>query len=173
MSDEVTPQAAAKKTLDVVEIQRLLPHRYPFLMIDRVLDMTPGQKIVAVKNVTVNEEFFNGHFPGRPIMPGVLQIEAMAQAGAILMLSDMAHRESKLIVFTGIEKAKFRRQIVPGDQLRFEVQVLQFRRMVIRMEGAAYVGDQLACEATFSAAMVDLPKPGANQAAVDANDIGS
>jgi 3-hydroxyacyl-[acyl-carrier-protein] dehydratase len=166
-------QPAAKKTLTVTEIQAILPHRYPFLMIDRVIDITPMQKIVAIKNLTANEEFFNGHFPGHPIMPGVLQVEAMAQAGAVLMLTQVENREGKLMVFTGIEKAKFRRQVVPGDQLRIEVQVVQYRRGMVRMDGAAYVEDKLACEATFSAALVDTGKSSAPPAANEANDIGS
>lgn len=144
-----------KTEMDVTGIQRILPHRYPFLLIDRVLEITPRERIVAIKNVSVNEPFFNGHFPGFPIMPGVLQIEAIAQAGGALLLTEVPDRESKLIVFTGIEKAKFRRAVVPGDQLRIEVKVLQWRRTMVRMEGAAYVDGKLACEATVSCAMTD------------------
>src|SRR5688572_7535237 len=117
----------AAQGLDIVEIMALLPHRYPFLLIDRVLELTRRQRIVAIKNVTVNEPFFPGHFPGVPVMPGVLMVEAVAQAGAILLLLDVADREDKLLLFTGIERAKFRRQVTPGDQLRIEVEVLAFR----------------------------------------------
>ena len=113
-------------TLDIQDILGLLPHRYPFLLIDRVIEFERAKRLVAIKNVTVNEPFFQGHFPGYPIMPGVLVIEAMAQAGAIVMLSELPDRETKLAVFTGIDKAKFRRQVVPGDQLRIEVEVLAF-----------------------------------------------
>lgn len=141
--------------MDVTEIQRILPHRYPFLLIDRVLEIVPRERIVAIKNVSVNEDFFNGHFPGFPIMPGVLQIEAMAQAGGALLLSEVPNRDSKLIVFRAIENAKFRRAVVPGDQLRIEVKVLQWRQSVVRMQGTASVDGQIACEATISCAMTD------------------
>src|ERR1700684_3545589 len=114
-------------TFTIQEIMDFLPHRYPFLLIDRIVEFERTKRVVAIKNVTMNEQFFLGHFPGAPIMPGVLVIEAMAQAGAVLMLSEMEDRESKLAVFTGIEKAKFRRQVTPGDQLRIEVKVLAFK----------------------------------------------
>lgn len=161
MSDTVTtpePRSAGPTTLDVNEIQRILPHRYPFLLIDRVVDRTPKQRIVALKNVTINEAFFQGHFPGYPIMPGVLIIEALAQAGGTLLLVEVEDRASKLMVFSGIEKAKFRRPVVPGDQLRLEVEVLQWRRNAVRMEGKAYVGDKVAAEAVISCRMVDLAR---------------
>src|SRR5512146_1027734 len=117
MSTETTaPTLEGKTTLDITEIQRILPHRYPFLLIDRVVDMTRKERIVALKNVTVNEPFFTGHFPGFPIMPGVLMVEAIAQAGGALLLTEVPDRESRLMVFTGIEKARFRRPVVPGDQ---------------------------------------------------------
>jgi 3-hydroxyacyl-[acyl-carrier-protein] dehydratase len=143
---------------DVNDIQRILPHRYPFLLIDRVVDRTPRQRIVALKNVTINEAFFQGHFPGYPIMPGVLIIEALAQAGGTLLLTEVEDRASKLVVFSGIEKAKFRRPVVPGDQLRLEVGVLQWRRTAVRMEGKAYVGDKVAAEAIISCRMIDLAR---------------
>ena len=120
----VVPPSTLKTTLDINEIQALLPHRYPFLLIDRVIDITRGQRIVAIKNVTVNEPFFQGHFPGYPIMPGVLIVEAIAQAGGALLMSEIEDRDSKLMVFTGVERAKFRRPVLPGDQLRIEVTVL-------------------------------------------------
>jgi 3-hydroxyacyl-[acyl-carrier-protein] dehydratase len=111
-------------TFTIQEIMDFLPHRYPFLLIDRVLEFEPRKRIVAIKNVTMNEPFFQGHFPGAPLMPGVLIVEAMAQAGAVLMLSEMEDRHSKLAVFTGIDGAKFRRSVTPGDQIRIEVDVV-------------------------------------------------
>lgn len=144
----------APQTMDISQVMEFLPHRYPFLLIDRVVGFERAKRITAIKNVTINEEFFNGHFPGHPIMPGVLVVEAMAQAGCILLLQEVADRENKLVVFTGIEAAKFRRPITPGDQLRIEVEVLSFRPRQGRMEGKAYVGDKLACEATLTCAVV-------------------
>src|ERR1700758_3364915 len=122
-----TPETASnegKTGLDIHEILKILPHRYPFLLIDRVIDLRRKQRIVAIKNVTINEPFFAGHFPGSPIMPGVLVVEAIAQAGGALLLTEVPDREDKLMVFTGIERARFRRQVIPGDQLRIEVEVL-------------------------------------------------
>lgn len=141
----------------IQEILDFLPHRYPFLLIDRVVEFTPRERLVAIKNVTINEPFFQGHFPGAPIMPGVLVIEAMAQAGAVLMMREFEDRTSKLAVFTGIDKAKFRRQVVPGDQLRIEVTVLNLRSRMGRMEARAYVEDKLACEATLTCQIVPRP----------------
>ena len=141
-------------TLDIQEIMGFLPHRYPFLLIDRVVEFERAKRLVAIKNVTMNEPFFQGHFPGYPIMPGVLVIEAMAQAGAIIMMSEIPDREKKLAVFTGIEKAKFRNQVTPGDQLRIEVDVLAFRSRMGRMEAKATVDGKLACQATLSCAIV-------------------
>jgi 3-hydroxyacyl-[acyl-carrier-protein] dehydratase len=141
-------------TLDIQDILGLLPHRYPFLLIDRVVEFERGKRLIAIKNVTMNEPFFQGHFPGYPIMPGVLVIEAMAQAGAIIMMSEMPDREKKLAVFTGIDKAKFRRQVIPGDQLRIEVEVLAFKTRIGRMEAKAYVGDKLACQAVLTCSIV-------------------
>jgi len=147
--------AAAKITLDINDIQRLLPHRFPFLLIDRIVDLDRKKRIVAIKNVTINEPFFAGHFPGAPVMPGVLIVEAMAQAGGVLLFTEVEDRESKLVLFTGIERAKFRRPVVPGDQLRIEVDVRVWRGNAGRMEGAAYVGDKLAAEALVSCRLVD------------------
>jgi 3-hydroxyacyl-[acyl-carrier-protein] dehydratase len=141
-------------TLTIQEIMDFLPHRYPFLLIDRVLEFEPQKRLVAIKNVTMNEPFFQGHFPGAPIMPGVLVIEAMAQAGAVLLLSEIEDRHSKLAVFTGIDGAKFRRSITPGDQIRIEVTVLSFRPRVGKMEGKAYVDDKVASEATLTCMIV-------------------
>jgi len=146
--------------LDIQQIQSILPHRYPFLLIARVLEIERKKRILALKNVTVNEPFFSGHFPGRPIMPGVLIIEAMAQTGATLLLTEVPDRHGKLMVFTGIERAKFRKPVVPGDQLRIEVEVLAWRSTAVRMGGKAYVGDKLACEAIVTCVLVDRPAPG-------------
>jgi 3-hydroxyacyl-[acyl-carrier-protein] dehydratase len=136
-------------------ICRILPHRYPFLLIDCVLDITRQKRIVALKNVTINEPFFAGHFPNLPIMPGVLIVEAMAQAGGVLLLTEFEDRDEKLVLFTGIERARFRRPVVPGDQLRIEVEVKVWRGTGGRMEGKAYVGDKLVAEANVSCRVVD------------------
>ena len=142
------------QTLNIGQIMEYLPHRYPFLLIDRVIEFERAKRIVAIKNVTINEPFFNGHFPGYPIMPGVLVVEAMAQAGCILLLNEVADREKKLVLFSGIDGAKFRRPITPGDQLRLEIEVISFRSRGGRMEGKAYVDGKLACEATLTCAVV-------------------
>jgi len=141
-------------TFDIQEILDFLPHRYPFLLIDRIVEFERAKRAVAIKNVTINEPFFQGHFPGCPIMPGVLVVEAMAQAGAVLMLSEIPDRQTKLAVFTGIDNAKFRRQVVPGDQLRIEVDVLSFRTRAGRMAGKAYIDGKVACEATLTCMIV-------------------
>ncbi len=151
MSDE--PESGQVR--DVEWIQSVLPHRYPILLVDRVLSIDPGKRIVAIKNVTVNEPFFNGHFPGRPVMPGVLLIEGMAQAGGILLLHDQADRDRKLLYFAGIENAKFRRPVVPGDQVRYEIEVLRLRPTFCRLQGKALVDGQVAAEAICSSAMVE------------------
>jgi len=141
-------------TLDINQIQQILPHRYPFLLIDRIIALETGKRVTAIKSVTMNEPYFAGHFPGHPVMPGVLVVEAMAQAGGLLIMREFKPN-SKLVLFTGIDKCKFRKQVTPGDQLRIEVEVLAFRRNVGRMQGAAYVGDQLACEAELSCVVID------------------
>src|ERR1700716_2434199 len=137
------PSPATKTGLDIHDILKILPHRYPFLLIDRVLELKRKERIVAIKNVTVNEPFFVGHFPGLPIMPGVLIVEAIAQAGGALLLTEVEDRHDKLMLFTGIERARFRRPVVPGDQLRIEVEVKGWRgsahRISVRMQGIAYV----------------------------------
>jgi 3-hydroxyacyl-[acyl-carrier-protein] dehydratase len=145
--------------LDIQDILCILPHRYPFLLIDRVIDLTRKQRIVALKNVTINEPFFAGHFPNLPIMPGVLIVEAIAQAGGALLLTEIEDRQHKLMVFTGIERARFRRPVVPGDQLRIEVKVKAWRensdRAAVRMEGIAYVDSKKVAEAIVTCQLVD------------------
>ena len=157
---ESTATTGQSGPLDINQIQAILPHRYPFLLIDRVLEIERKKKIVAIKNVTINEPFFAGHFPGFPIMPGVLIVEAMAQAGGAMLLTEVEDRAQKLIVFTGIEKARFRRPVVPGDQLRIEVVMLSWKeghsRIAVRMEGKAYVNGKLVCDGTVSAQLVTM-----------------
>jgi UDP-3-O-[3-hydroxymyristoyl] N-acetylglucosamine deacetylase/3-hydroxyacyl-[acyl-carrier-protein] dehydratase len=136
-------------------VQKILPHRYPFLLVDSVLELDPGQRILAIKNVTVNEPFFVGHFPGRPIMPGVLIVEAMAQAGGILLLKDDEEVENKLVLFMGIDNVKFRKSVVPGDQLVLELIMTKSRRTMFKMEGKAYVRGEIVCEGELMAAVVD------------------
>src|SRR5271169_3568574 len=140
--------------LDVVEIQKILPHRYPFLMVDRILEMERLKYIVGVKNVSINESFFQGHFPGKPIFPGVLIIEAMAQTGGLLLLQEVPDRENKLLYFVAVDDARFRRPVVPGDQLRLELTVLSWRSSLCKLRGAASVGGELAAEATLMCKMV-------------------
>jgi 3-hydroxyacyl-[acyl-carrier-protein] dehydratase len=158
---ETTPPVndTPKTALDIHDILKILPHRYPFLLIDRVLELKRKESIVAIKNVTINEPFFNGHFPGLPIMPGVLIVEAIAQAGGALLLTEVEDRTDKIMVFTGIERAKFRRPVSPGDQLRIELKVIGWRaipRMIAaKMHGAAYVDGKRVAEATVSCQLID------------------
>jgi UDP-3-O-[3-hydroxymyristoyl] N-acetylglucosamine deacetylase/3-hydroxyacyl-[acyl-carrier-protein] dehydratase len=132
-----------------------MPHRYPFLLIDRILDLIPGEKVVATKNVTISEPFFQGHFPGHPIMPGVLILEAMAQSGGVLLLNAIDNPQTKVVYFMSIDNAKFRKPVIPGDQLRFELEMLSFRRNTCKMQGKAFVGDTLVSEADFMAMVID------------------
>jgi len=168
MSDQANPAAADKGSLDLQDILQVLPHRFPFLLIDRITEIVRTKRIVALKNVTINEPFFAGHFPNFPIMPGVLVVEAMAQAGGVLLLSEFPDREQKLLLFTGIEKAKFRRPVVPGDQLRIDVDVLVWRGTAGRMQGKAYVGDKLACEAIITCRLLDRNRQKAAPASAEA-----
>lgn len=141
--------------LDITQIQAILPHRYPFLLVDRIIEYDSGKRVVGIKNVTLNEPFFAGHFPGAPVMPGVLIVEAMAQTAGVMMLANLPDRESKLVFFTGIDGAKFRRPVVPGDQLRLELTVLRLRPRYIKLRGEAYVDGELVAEAEISSALVD------------------
>ena len=154
-------EARASRELDVGMIQRLLPHRYPMLLVDRVLDWEAGKFMRAVKNVTINEPFFQGHFPGYPVMPGVLVVEAMAQvAGLLTMLSDVARRDgSQLVLFAGIDDARFKRQVLPGDTLLLEADLERAVRGIGRFKARASVDGQLVCEARLMAAIRDVPPP--------------
>ncbi|HOV99766.1 MAG: bifunctional UDP-3-O-[3-hydroxymyristoyl] N-acetylglucosamine deacetylase/3-hydroxyacyl-ACP dehydratase [Bacteroidetes bacterium] len=140
---------------DINAIQRILPHRFPFLLIDKIVEFQIDERVVAVKNVTLNEWFFQGHFPGKPIMPGVLIIEAMAQAGGVMLLNGIENPGDKLVFFTGINNVKFRRTVVPGDQLVFELQMVARRSKVVQMRGQAFVDGALVAEGDFTAAIVD------------------
>lgn len=141
--------------MEQAEIQSLLPHRYPFLLIDRVQELNPDQRIVGIKNVTTNEPFFQGHFPGRPVMPGVLVIEAMAQVGAVLVLKSMGCATRPVVYLTGIDGAKFRKPVVPGDRLRFEIDVVKKRAPFWKMQGKAFVEAELVCEAEVTAMVTE------------------
>jgi 3-hydroxyacyl-[acyl-carrier-protein] dehydratase len=145
--------------MDTNEIQSIIPHRYPFLLIDRVVEIEKLKRIVAIKNVTINEPFFQGHFPGAPVMPGVLIIEAMAQAGAVLLFREVPDRESKLLYFTSIEQARFRKPVVPGDQLRLEVEVLKYKMNFCKLKATAHVGEGLVTEALISSAIANRINP--------------
>ena len=141
--------------MEQAEIQSLLPHRYPFLLVDRIQELDPDRRIVGIKNVTVNEPFFQGHFPGRPVMPGVLILEAMAQVGAVLALKSMGDATHPVVYLTGIDGAKFRRPVVPGDQLRFEIDVVKKRAPFWKMQGKAFVEEELVCEAQVTAMVTE------------------
>lgn len=166
----VTSPEEAKTGLDIHQILQILPHRYPLLLIDRVLELKRKERIVAIKNVTINEPFFVGHFPGLPIMPGVLIVEAIAQAGGALLLTEVADRSDKVMVFTGIERAKFRRPVSPGDQLRLEVELKAWREVpgmtAAKMQGYAFVGSRKVAEAIVSCQLVDSSR---GRAANDGN----
>lgn len=160
-----TAEAPLQLPFDVVRIMELLPHRYPFLLIDRVVEVERRQRVVAIKNVTVNEPCFQGHFPGYPIMPGVLMLEALAQAGCILVMLEAPDPKEKLVVFTGVERARFRRPVFPGDQVRMEIDVINWRSRLMRMEGKAFVDGKLVCEGIVTSQMVPRnPKTGASSA---------
>ncbi len=152
-----TPVAESKTLLGIHEIMRFLPHRYPFLLVDRIVELEPEKRVVGLKNVTINEPFFPGHFPGAPVMPGVLIVEAMAQVAAVMVYRDMPDKEKRLIYFTGIESAKFRRPVLPGDQLRIEVELISRRSSFGKGQGKAFVDGKLAAEAVITFAIADHP----------------
>ena len=165
-TDANPPATAPNQTLNITEIMAILPHRYPFLLIDRVVEMERRRRIVALKNVTINEPFFIGHFPDYPIMPGVLMVEAIAQTGGALLLTEIEDRDQKLMVFTGIESARFRRPVTPGDQLRIEVKVLNWRSRAVKMAGSITVDGKLVCDAIVTCQVVPrAAKPVAAEAA--------
>jgi 3-hydroxyacyl-[acyl-carrier-protein] dehydratase len=145
----------AMTVYDARAIAEILPHRYPFLLVDRIIELVPGERIVGIKQVTVNESFFQGHFPGAPVMPGVLIVEAMAQVGAVYALSQMENRDQKLVLFSGIDNARFRRPVVPGDTLTLEVTPVRVGSRVQRMRGKALVDGQLAAEADIMSVLTD------------------
>jgi len=144
--------------LTIQQILRLLPHRYPMLLVDRILELEEGKRIVGLKNVTANEPFFQGHFPGAPVMPGVLIVEAMAQCSAIIFLLDLPDREKKLFMFGGVDKARFRKPVVPGDQLIMECEVLQRRSSTARVKGVARVNGNVVADAEMLSVMTDRPE---------------
>jgi 3-hydroxyacyl-[acyl-carrier-protein] dehydratase len=146
--------------LDSIGIQKILPHRYPFLLVDTIEEMEPKKRIVGIKNVTINEYFFQGHFPGKPVMPGVLIVESMAQIGGLLLLQEVEDRDRKVMYMAAIDNARFRRPVVPGDQLRVEVNVITFRGPFCKVQGHARVNGELAAEATLMCAMVDVGPDG-------------
>jgi UDP-3-O-[3-hydroxymyristoyl] N-acetylglucosamine deacetylase / 3-hydroxyacyl-[acyl-carrier-protein] dehydratase len=148
-------KALARPILDIQQIFQYLPHRYPFLLVDRVVAYEEGTRIVGLKNVTINEPFFVGHFPGHPIMPGVLIIEAMAQVGGLLLMDTIENPEEKIVYFMSLDNVKWRRPVVPGDQIRFEVEVTQIRGRTARMKGVGTVDGQVVAEADMMARVVD------------------
>ncbi len=141
--------------LYIEEIMKLLPHRYPFILIDRIIEMEPAKSCTALKNVTINEPYFHGHFPDQPVMPGVLILESMAQAGAFLTLNSVDNPMSKNMFFSAVEKAKFRKLIIPGDQVRIEMELLKIRMNAVKLRGIAYVDDKIVTEAIIMANIVD------------------
>ena len=147
--------AQESQVLGIEEIMKVLPHRYPFLLVDRIIEIVPQKRVVGIKNVTINEPFFQGHFPGHPIMPGVLIVEAMAQVGGMLLLGAIPDPESKVVYFTSLNNVKWRRPVKPGDQLRFELDLLQVRGMMCKMQGVAKVDGEIVCEAEMSAMVRD------------------
>jgi beta-hydroxyacyl-ACP dehydratase FabZ len=145
--------------LDINEIMKLLPHRYPMLLVDRILEIAEdGKRIKGLKNVSANEHFFQGHFPGAPVMPGVLIVEAMAQCAAVLFLREIEDRDRKLFLFGGVDKARFRKPVIPGDQLILECEVLQKRASTVKVRGTAKVGDAVVAEAELLSVMVERPQ---------------
>jgi beta-hydroxyacyl-ACP dehydratase FabZ len=143
--------------IGIAEILKILPHRYPFLLVDRILEVEKGKRIVGIKNVTFNEEFFQGHFPGNPVMPGVLIVEAMAQVAAIGLLGVIPEHEKKLLYLSAVDRCKFRRPVVPGDQLRIEAEILNLKTRVCKCRAVATVNGQICAEAELLSTLVDRP----------------
>ncbi len=151
----MTETSSSQPTMDVQQILEFLPHRYPMLLVDRIVEVEEGERIVGLKNVTINEPFFSGHFPGHPIMPGVLIVEAMAQTGGLLMMSEMENVAEKVIYFMSLDDVKWRKPVVPGDQLIFEVELVKRRRTILKMHGVAKVDGVTVAEATMMATVMD------------------
>lgn len=160
MSDQI---AEPDIVMDAIEVQAILPHRYPFLLVDRVVAFDPGRRAVGLKNVTVNDPYFQGHFPGRPVFPGVLIVEALAQLGGVLAIRSSSVEGSPIVYLTGIDKARFRKPVIPGDQIRLEVEVIKRRPPFWKMQGRAFVGNDLVCEAE-STAMLQSEQAGSTGA---------
>lgn len=160
MSDQI---AKPDIVMDAIDVQAILPHRYPFLLVDRVVAFDSGRRAVGLKNVTVNDPYFQGHFPGRPVFPGVLIVEALAQLGGVLAIRSSSVAGSPIVYLTGIEKARFRKLVIPGDQIRLEVEVIKRRPPFWKMQGKAFVGNDLVCEAE-STAMLQSEQAGSTEA---------
>jgi UDP-3-O-[3-hydroxymyristoyl] N-acetylglucosamine deacetylase/3-hydroxyacyl-[acyl-carrier-protein] dehydratase len=155
MLAHAVPPQSEERVLEIEDIMRILPHRYPFLLVDRIVEMEANKRIVGIKNVTINEPFFQGHFPGHPIMPGVLIVEAMAQVGGVLLMGTVDDAESKVVYFMSLDNIKFRKPVRPGDQLRFEIEIVQLRARVCRIAGVAKVDGAVVCEAEMAAMVRD------------------
>jgi beta-hydroxyacyl-[acyl carrier protein] dehydratase FabZ len=152
---KVKREEGRKAVYEIEDIMKVLPHRYPFLLVDRILELEENKRIVGIKNVTINEPFFAGHFPGHPVMPGVLIIEAMAQVGGMLLMGSVKDAESKVVYFMSLDNVKFRRPVKPGDQIRFELDVVQIRGMVCKMHGVGKVDGEVVVEADMAAMVRD------------------
>ena len=164
--------AESDTVMDVIEVQSILPHRYPFLLVDRVVEFEHGKRAVGLKNVTINDPYFQGHFPGRPVFPGVLILEALAQLGGVLAVRSSSVEKSLIMYLTGIDKAKFRKPVLPGDQIRLEVKVVKRRPPFWKMQGKAFVGSDLVCEAESTAMMQSEEAGSTNAGTGESNSSG-